>query len=57
MKKIRCETCGGIITGRPIISQIDGKTKQCHYCADLEVQGLLRGNLIGSYSNRHRKGH
>lgn len=40
MKKIRCETCGGIITGHPIISPIDDKTKQCHYCVDLEVQGL-----------------
>lgn len=55
MKKIRCETCGGIITGRPIISPIDDKTKQCHYCADLEVQGLLRGNIIGFYARKRKK--
>jgi len=55
MKKIRCETCGGIITGRPIISPIDDKTKQCHYCADLEVQGLLRGNIIGIYARKRKK--
>ena len=56
MKKFKCEACGEVATGEPIISQLDNKTKMCQYCADLDVQYLLRGGSLDTCPTKSKEG-